>query len=158
MTATLRAGTGFLAVGFSPLVRRYTATDLPELLSLIQKNVSLNELHPSSNVVVQPCDWVQLSSMQPSSRSRCFTLDEPADVLLVVDCVYNPSLIDALTTTISHFANSRTTVLVFIELRSDEVVFSFLASWIKSGSWNIWRVVHESIPSRYAFWVGWKIE
>ncbi|KAF8261720.1 hypothetical protein EI94DRAFT_1745345 [Lactarius quietus] len=47
----LGAGTGLLALALSPLVRKYTATDIPALIPLIRKNVL------STSVTVTALDW-----------------------------------------------------------------------------------------------------
>jgi len=95
--------------------------------------------------------------MTPASRSKYFPVEsEPPDILLVVDCVYNPSLVPPLTEAMSYFAGDQTTVIVFMELRSEDVTQEFLASWMQSGAWIIWRIPHSTIHPRYVLWVGWK--
>lgn len=96
----LGAGTGVLGVLLAPYVGRYLATDLPELLPLIRKNIEHNfphsepthttvktsshghrrpkarKLHSgaseSSSTILetQPLDWLALEATQPGSKAR----------------------------------------------------------------------------------------
>jgi hypothetical protein len=44
----LRPGTGMLALALSSIYQRYMATDIPDLVPLIRKNIELN-LSPSAS-------------------------------------------------------------------------------------------------------------
>jgi len=151
-----RSGTGLLSILFSPLVRRYTVTDVPELIPLIKKNISMNiPSAPASNIVAQDLDWTALQSAPPALRAKAFSFDD-IDILLVVDCVYHPSLVSPLVDTIHYLTTpGKTTVVVVVELRAEDVVREFLETWLQSDPrWEIWSVGEQRLDSTYALWVG----
>ena len=161
-----------LAVVLSPFVRHYTVTDIVDIIPLIQKNISRNLDHPStsppkskaspsqarSNVTAMALDWLELRDATAAIRSKLVPV-EPADLVLVVDCIYHPSLLPALLTTIDYVTQpGRTVVIVAVELRADDVVREFLQGWLDmagEGTWEIWSV-SELLNGPYAMWVGWK--
>jgi predicted nicotinamide N-methyase len=161
------AGTGLLSVAFSPLMRHYTATDIGPLVPLIQKNVSLNFAgwpklpsgSPGSNISVEELDWELVQSTTASRRAKLHTPD-PVDLLLVVDCIYHPSLIPPLIATINHLTiPQQTTVLIVSELRSDDVMREFLDTWLAQPSWEIWHIGSNLLENqRYVMWVGQKLQ
>ncbi|KAH9911842.1 uncharacterized protein B0H18DRAFT_1088861 [Fomitopsis serialis] len=178
----LGAGTGLLGIALSPIVARYTLTDIDALIPLIRKNLAHNcnlpnltrsttarrSAHGTSgpapkdekhaNVVVEALDWEQLRGASPALRKSSFQYP-PIDVLLVVDCIYHPSLLPALLSTIDHLTTPGVTaVLVVVELRAEDVVREFLAGWLSiesNGMWQVWSVP-EVLDGPYAVWVGWK--
>ncbi|KAI0373587.1 hypothetical protein BV20DRAFT_1119130 [Pilatotrama ljubarskyi] len=168
----LGAGTGLLAVAFSPFTRHYTVTDIDDLVPLIRKNVARNLSHPpafpskqkgslsppSSNVTTAALDWIEMHEATPGLR-RKLAPDELADLLLVVDCIYHPSLIPPLLSTIDYLTvPDRTAVLVVVELRAEDVVREFLQGWLDlspAGEWEIWSI-GGLMEGPYAAWVGWK--
>ena len=161
------AGTGLLSMVLSTFVRRYTATDIGPLIPLIQKNVSLNFAgwpklpsgSPGSNISVEELDWQLLQSSTASRRAKLYTPD-PIDLLLVVDCIYHPSLIPPLVATINHLAiPQRTTVLIVSELRSHDVMREFLDTWLAQHNWEIWHVGSNLLGSQhYVMWLGQKLQ
>jgi len=157
----LGSGTGILSVALSSLVRHFTSTDIDDIVPLIQKNLVLNfpEWPHDSNVSLAPLDWVELQNTSKTNRSRFLKFD-PVDLLLVVDCIYHPSLIPPLVETIDYLAiPDVTTVLVVVELRAEEPIREFLSRWLDLPAWEIWRVGsgNEQIMERpYALWVGVK--
>jgi hypothetical protein len=155
-----------LSIALSPLVRRYTVTDIDALLPLIRKNLSLNfdswsttqSGLPGSNVYVEALDWQTLESTTPLFRSRCFSF-EPIDLVLVVDCIYHPTLLLPLVETVDFLAiPGRTAVLVIVELRAEDVIREFLNLWISRKGWEIWRVGGGFLGIPYVMWLGWKSE
>ncbi|KAM5543188.1 hypothetical protein V8D89_003062 [Ganoderma adspersum] len=172
----LGAGTGLLGVVLSPFVRHYTVTDIEELVPLIRKNVARNFSVPSASsrklkspapgspqlpppeVVVTALDWVQLHNTSVSLRPRLVPA-EPADIVLVVDCIYHPSLLPALLTTIDYLTiPDKTAVVVVVELRAEDVIREFLQGWLEKssqGEWELWSV-GDLLEGPYAVWVGWK--
>jgi protein N-lysine methyltransferase METTL21D len=148
-----------LSLILSPLVRRYTATDIPALLPLLHKNISLN-FPSANNITASALDWVLLHSTPSSQRARIFPMaKDPPDLVLVVDCIYNPALVPPLLSTMSYLAPAPVPVLVVVELRSVDVVREFLERWIESGEWEIWRVGGEEgglLGVPYVAWVGWR--
>jgi len=161
---TASAGTGLLSIVFSPLVRQYTVTDIPDLLPLIRKNISLNfEGWPNSkclgsNIAVEGLDWLELHRTPISTRAQLIsTPTEPIGLILAVDCIYNPSLLPALVETIDFLATpNKTAVIIVMELRQEDVVREFLELWIAKGGWEIRRVTNGFLGVSYAMWVGWK--
>ncbi|KAL4250006.1 hypothetical protein ABKN59_005937 [Abortiporus biennis] len=166
----LGAGTGLLGVVLGRLVRQYTATDIDPLIPLIRKNLSLNipgwvdpsqqQVGPCTrSVTAEPLDWVVLHQHAPS-RKPIYSF-EPVDLLLVVDCIYHPSLLPSLVHTIDYLTTpGRTAVLVLVELRAEDVIREFLERWLKissEGSWEIWHV-NGGVEGPYAMWLGWKSE
>lgn len=185
---TCSAGTGLLGLVVAPWVQRYITTDLDYLLPLIRKNIThnkaniLHELSKSSGFALQPdtitvdsLDWIQLLHTSPASRYQLFRLPPPnqsistpnaqvLDLIFVVDCIFNPSLLPGLVETIDHFAvPGRTKVVVAVELRSEEVIRDFLELWLGKGGWEVWRVGDlsdgngERLDVSFAIWVGMKV-
>ena len=160
----------------APLVRTYTITDIRPLLPLIRKNVSLNSRDGSlgkskSNITIEELDWLALTSLPPGtararycpvprvSDTRPESNDHGAwDLVLVVDCIYNPSLLPALVDAIDTVSTvGRTWVLVVAELRQEDVLREFLDLWLKqsSGSWEIMRV-EGLLDMHFVVWAGRK--
>ncbi|EEB94427.1 hypothetical protein MPER_06761, partial [Moniliophthora perniciosa FA553] len=153
------AGTGLLSIALSPLAKHYTVTDIDALVPLIKKNVQLNVPNDSnSNITVSALDWLILQSASPSSRRANFQFDSPPiDVLLVVDCIYHPSLLPCLVETMDFLAvPERTVALVVVELRAEDVIREFLQLWISKECWEVWRVDDQVLGKPYAMWAGMK--
>uniref|UniRef100_A0A0W0EZ17 Cmp dcmp deaminase family n=1 Tax=Moniliophthora roreri TaxID=221103 RepID=A0A0W0EZ17_MONRR len=153
----LGAGTGLLSIALSPLVKHYTVTDIDALIPLIKKNVQLNIPNDSdSNITVSALDWLVLQSASPSSRRANFQFDSPPiDVLLVVDCIYHPSLLPSLVETMNFLAvPERTVALVVVELRAEDVIREFLQLWIDKECWEVWRVDNQVLGKPYATWAA----
>ncbi|PIL34005.1 hypothetical protein GSI_03713 [Ganoderma sinense ZZ0214-1] len=173
----LGAGTGLLGVVLSPFVRHYTITDIEDLVPLIRKNVARNMPFPTApshkprsstpgsptpsstpEVTITALDWVQLDHTSPSLRPQLVPA-EAADIVLVVDCIYHPSLLPALLTTIDYLTiPNKTVVVVVVELRAEDVIREFLQGWLEKssqGEWEIWGV-GDLLEGPYAVWVGWK--
>ncbi|KAG6907135.1 hypothetical protein DXG01_010354 [Tephrocybe rancida] len=160
----LGAGTGLLAVALAPHVGHYTVTDIEALQPLLCKNIAANfpgwtglrtSLAPGHNVFVQELDWVALSNTAPAQRRRLVDIESP-DLVLVVDCIYHPSLLPSLVETINYIAvPGRTSVLVVVELRAEDVIREFLSLWLSRPGWEILRV-GGLLPGPYAAWVGWQ--
>ncbi|KAA1075308.1 hypothetical protein PGT21_033498 [Puccinia graminis f. sp. tritici] len=136
---------------------------------------------------VEEIDWVEVEKQwlktqdihQPRVQGNETKADRRAryDLILAVDCLYNESLILPLLRTIDHLASvesdgccSRTgptLVIVLSELRSSEVVESFVRHWLALGpTWSIFRLpsslLHRPYPSlnianpHYVLWCAWK--
>lgn len=152
----LGAGTGLLSIALSACAKSYTATDIAPLLPLLRKNVALNfagwtqntkppEGSPGSNISVEELDWETLLSLPPTGRSRYYPKPpEPNakwDLVLIVDCIYHPSLLPALVETIEAVSTAgKTWALVIVELRQEDVVREFLERWLNKGTWQLFRV------------------
>lgn len=160
-------------------MRKYTATDIDDLIPLIRKNIALNHCNDipdpasrhSRNVkrptprlsestpraVAESLDWVVLYETSPQLRQKNFSF-APVDLLLIVDCIYNPSLVPALLSTIDYVTTpEQTAVLVIVELRSADVIREFLEAWLtlSQGAWEV-SSIRGALDGPYAVWVGWK--
>ncbi|KAI6044367.1 hypothetical protein EDC04DRAFT_2877704 [Pisolithus marmoratus] len=160
-TCSPHAGTGLLGIALSPLFRAYTATDIPALLPLIRKNVAVK---PPMNLSVEELDWLTLTSLPPGpTRTRYCPYPRanstPSevdvwDLILVVDCIYHPSLLRPLVETIETLSHpGRTWVFVVVELRQEDVIREFLNLWLTAGDWVITRI-DGFLDENYAVWAG----
>jgi hypothetical protein len=107
-------------------------------------------------VTAEELDWLHVHRTPPSARARFFPLStDPLDLILAVDCIYNPALLPALVETIDFLTTpGKTVVLVVVELRQEDVVREFLELWLAKRGWEIWRVASGLLGSRYAVWTG----
>ncbi|KAF9266769.1 hypothetical protein L218DRAFT_978336 [Marasmius fiardii PR-910] len=156
----LGAGTGLLGVVLSPLSRKYTITDMDDLVPLIQKNIQSNipKWPHDTNITISSLDWFVLQQASPNKRREIYTFD-PIDVLLIVDCIYHPSLLPSLLETIDFLSvPGGTTVLVVVELRAPDVVREFLQLWISKSDWEVRRVADNGnlLGRPYVMWAGMK--
>jgi hypothetical protein len=160
----LRPGTGMLAVALSSICQRYMATDIPDLVTLIRKNIELNLSLSVSGCAVtdESLDWAVVHNAPCSTWHKLQLLsgtasdgrDETnsaasrnADLILVVDCIYHPSLIPPLVSTLEYLcsqggeptpsSSSCTDVLVVPELRAEVLVREFLDRWLALGGQQI---------------------
>lgn len=138
-------------------MQRYIVSDLDSLIPLINKNLVLNSeilREHSQNITLVAVDWLQLQSAPETLRRRSFQYGD-MDLLLIVDCIYHPSLIPPLVETINHFAIPRKTVVLNVmELRAEEVTREFLSRWLLLPGWKIYRLPSPGLP--YVTWCGWK--
>lgn len=156
LTLKSSAGTGLLSVALSPLVRHYTATDIPDLVPLLRKNIIHNQV--TKNVTVEELDWIYLQKLSTGQRAQAFSFRHPIDIILAVDCLYHPTLILPLVETLDYLTVPEQTLVVIVcELRSDEVTRDFLEAWItRSPGWEIHRI--PGVLGRpYVVWAGYKI-
>lgn len=129
-------------------------------LGLNNVQIAANTAHPdesSRGISAEALNWITLQKCSPSTRRTQFSY-APIDLLLVVDCIYHPSLLPALVATIDHLTTpDRTTVLVVVELRAEDVIREFLELWLgaSNGEWNIWHA-QGVMKGPYAVWAGRK--
>jgi hypothetical protein len=175
------AGTGLLAATLGRLCRRYTATDIPDLVPLIRKNIKPKEMTiklkahagaEASEVAAEALDWTTIHSTPRSLWSKLRLLPEltsvetgclDLDVVLVVDCIYHPNLISPLLATLDYLGSmsvSSPEVVVVAELRSEEVVREFVDGWVQMDGWTIWSLEtgeeEKGLGPRYGTWLGRK--
>jgi protein N-lysine methyltransferase METTL21D len=118
----------------------------------------LSPAREPTRVSAEALDWVALHNSPPAIRRAAYSYP-PIDLLLVVDCIYHPSLLPALVDTIDYLATiERTVVLVVVELRAEDVVREFLELWLGTGGGDIWEIWHlqDVMEGPYAVWLGWK--
>ncbi|KAJ7583254.1 putative methyltransferase-domain-containing protein [Mycena floridula] len=153
----LGAGTGLLSIVLSPFVARYTVTDIAALMPLIRKNITLNASSSISKIQAEELDWLVFQATPQNMRPQAFNFTS-ADILLVVDCIYHPALLPALVETIDFLTvPDRTTVLVVVELRAEDVIRTFLELWLSKPGWQIWRLGRQgALPRPYVMWAGIK--
>lgn len=172
----LGGGTGLLSLIIGSRVKSYTCTDLPELIPLIKKNIVLNcDLVPGheESLLVEALDWKDVKNCPEALRPRLLSHiygkciqgvegNTGFDLVLAVDCIYNPSLVPPLLATIDHFAiPNRSVIMIVMELRDENVVREFLTQWLAMTGWEIRQVGNDNHPSlldeRFVVWVGRKM-
>ena len=119
----------------------------------------ISEGSPGANIAVESLDWIELQTCSQAERRRLLTgISAPVDLLLVVDCIYHPSLVPPLLAAIDHFSTpDHTQVLVLSELRSEEVLREFLEGWVNTSGWKVWHVEGDLLQDQhYVLWVGQK--
>lgn len=244
----LGSGTGVLSVLLGPHTRRWIATDLPELVPLIDKNIKMNQndnsgsspkkkkqtsSQPGVSIVANELDWLSIADTDARSRARArarqhiqlppllaqipaykaspssqhhsdahaMVIQEPSTstqphfhLILAVDTLYNTSLVPSFVAVLDEFAlppylpqldvspTDPTLVLVVSELRDEEVLRSFLVSWLALDGWEIWRVGNalsffekditttgensenedatriNMLDGPFVVWAGWKVD
>ncbi|WVQ83854.1 hypothetical protein IAT38_005998 [Cryptococcus sp. DSM 104549] len=190
----LGAGTGLLALLLGPICGRYTASDRFENLKLVKRNLDLNGLgavgllpdlenetkHSSppkrgrkkegvkeAEVILEEIDWVEVSEEMKRHRHEAPKEGEKGyDLVLAVDCIYNEHLVQPLVDTLARYCpvGGDTVVWVVVELRSADVLTTFLDKWLNdpSGPWTIVRLggramgQWEGKRARWVGWVGWR--
>jgi protein N-lysine methyltransferase METTL21D len=133
---------------------------MPALLPLLRKNLlsvpgtpttfTSSSAASAGAITVTALDWTFPTQRQIDIR------DDPPDVLLVVDCIYHPTLVRPLLETMTTLAAPRHTVaLVVAELRAEDVLREFLEGWIMHG-WTVWSVAEGLLRPRWGMWVAWR--
>ena len=188
----LGAGTGILPCttghALTNLDTTWQATDQGDLLTLLQKNV--RQL-ASDRVVATEIDWLTVSralrqayrhptpyasllrNIRSEQSGNAGESDVPYDLIIAVDCIFNPSLftpfLDSLWAccTVSH-----TIAFVLVELREQEMMREFMQTWLEhtaslqgtaSGSvWQIWSIESsalglDGLQRGYACFVAFKV-
>lgn len=185
---------------------RWHATDQEAMLPLLQRNL-IGEHHGrgihAMDVHVSALDWLVASRLLRQAARAAYThgkdhfraqvmgnsqrgpsedtsaghADYP-DLLIAVDCVFNPALFAPLIDTLDLFTlPGHTVVFVLIELRSSDATLAFLETWLRQDEedrdelnvraaksrWQIWNVPSEQLAQGgsgldkgYAAWVAWK--
>jgi SAM-dependent methyltransferase len=159
----LGSGTGVLAVLLSHLVAQWIATDQAALLPLIRKNLAAQNQQSLERVLLDELDWVEAASAYARRHSPRRTdpkpLGDSVDLILAADCLYNEALVKPLLHTISYHAGQSTVVVVVSELRSSDVMLSFLSAWLEldQNGWEVWRASSlgpEFDEGQNVIWVG----
>jgi hypothetical protein len=160
----LGSGTGALAVVLAPFCRRWTASDLPEALRLIEANLKLNGLDPTLAVDIQELDWTTYLASSPDRPRPLADLASLPDLIVATDVLYHPSLIEPLLATLNFYSEPlRTTTLFVAEFRTEDVIRDWLTAWLADdGGWEIRRLPNGSgvggwgDGGRFVGWVAWR--
>jgi hypothetical protein len=141
-----------LPILLSRLTDQWIATDQAALLPLIGKNVAGQDQKTiGQHVRVEELDWIETASVYARRQQQAHaaprrtdptSLGDSIDLILAVDCLYNEALVIPFLHTIAYHAGHSTAVLAVSELRSSDVMLSFVSEWLalEQGSWEIWRV------------------
>ncbi|EPQ31526.1 uncharacterized protein PFL1_00859 [Pseudozyma flocculosa PF-1] len=172
----LGSGTGALAAMLASRVHKWVATDQDELVPLIRRN--LGRTTAAANAEACALDWFDFLR-PPSTAFRDRNLerilsrfDQPnadgggggggeryPDLILCADCVYNPSLFDALTATLAALTRPRHTVVVVVaEMRTDEGISDFLHAWrasLPDGGWRILSL-EDRLAKGFVVFAAWR--
>ncbi|KDN52386.1 hypothetical protein K437DRAFT_18144 [Tilletiaria anomala UBC 951] len=174
----LGAGTGVLsAILHSSTIFKagqgtvtWVATDQEALLLLLRKNINfVCDASLQTSPQAMALDWtqvrdaVQLTKRQPSALRTVLrdihapfgkhSLQDdlpfrPADIVVAVDCIFNPSLFPAFLDTLTALCHPEfTVVFVLVELREQAMMHDFLSAWVEhrhptqeSAQWAIWSI------------------
>ncbi|KIJ55493.1 hypothetical protein M422DRAFT_41449 [Sphaerobolus stellatus SS14] len=104
------------------------------------------------------------SKRKESNTSKEIPKKDSHLLIVAVDCIFNPALISPLLTTINYLASkgytrseessyTSATVLVVLELRSEDVTREFVEKWLAMpGEWELWNVPF--LGPKFAVWIG----
>nr|XP_031858685.1 uncharacterized protein CI109_005920 [Kwoniella shandongensis]KAA5525757.1 hypothetical protein CI109_005920 [Kwoniella shandongensis] len=123
-----------------------------------------------ATVRLEEVDWIAVSEETKRHRTNSHTHDGEEetkyDMILAVDCIYNEHLIQPLVDTLARYCpvGGKTVVCVVVELRSADVLTTFLETWTSdpSGPWTIVRLGEKGLGrwdgkrARWVGWVGWR--
>ncbi|CDZ96179.1 Cytosine deaminase FCY1 and related enzymes [Phaffia rhodozyma] len=153
----LGSGTGLVATFLAKFVRRWVCSDQLDCLKLISQNVSSLDPSNKTNIEIAEVDW--LHSTPPPT--------EAYDLILCLDCVYNPNVIKGLVQTFdSQAEEGRTVICIVMEVRAEDVVGEFLETWLQNGKsdgnkvhWIVNRFDWgdgDGAGGKFVGWLGWK--
>ncbi len=114
------------------------------MLTLLNKNAQLARRRvglPDSALSVAALDWIDVQQAVQSGRSsqvervlkdvRDLLPAGEADLILAVDCIFNPFLIPPFLDTLASLCTpDRSTAFVLVELREQEMMYEFISSWV----------------------------
>ncbi|KAM3392809.1 hypothetical protein ACQJBY_013773 [Aegilops geniculata] len=118
----LGAGCGLVSAVAALLGARVVATDLPDRVRLLRKNLEEN-VGDEGSAAVAELVWGDDYELDPELLD---TEAEPPELVLGSDVVYSEEAVGDLLATLTRLAGPRTTVLLAGELRNDVVVECFL--------------------------------
>lgn len=116
----LGAGCGLVSAVAALLGARVVATDLPDRVRLLRKNLEENVGDGDGVATVAELVWGDEYEVEPE------LLDPPPELVLGSDVVYSEEAVGDLLATLSRLAGPDTTVLLAGELRNDVVVECFV--------------------------------
>ncbi|XP_020178678.1 uncharacterized protein [Aegilops tauschii subsp. strangulata] len=125
----LGAGCGLVSVVAALLGARVVATDLPDRVRLLRKNLEENVPvggGAGGSAAVAELVWGDEYELDPELLLWLDQEAEPPELVLGSDVVYSEEAVGDLLATLTRLAGPRTTVLLAGELRNDVVVECFL--------------------------------
>lgn len=156
---------------------QWIATDRGENIPLMEKNFS-RSVKKQSQIHLSACelDWLQLHQFGNDDRSQRYKASYVRDVLgssshdstvtypdliICIDCVYNPALHAPLIATLDAFCEpGKTVILIVIKLRDVDNTRSFLQAWTEQVQHEIYHLEAELLPTTmqrgYAAWLAWR--
>ncbi|VAI00271.1 unnamed protein product [Triticum turgidum subsp. durum] len=121
----LGAGCGLVSAVAALLGARVVATDLPDRVRLLRKNLEEN-VGAEGSAAVAELVWGDGYELDPELLLWLGAEAEPPELVLGSDVVYSEEAVGDLLATLCRLAGPRTTVLLAGELRNDVVVECFL--------------------------------
>ncbi|CAM9353291.1 unnamed protein product, partial [Laminaria digitata] len=110
----LGTGTGIAGLAAAQCgARKVIMTDHPALGPLVQSNVERNEGVSGSRDIT----WVSHASLGPNSWSMESLEDDPFDLVLASDCLYDPAMFSAFRQALVAFCGPRTVLLMTYKRR-----------------------------------------
>jgi len=157
---------------------QWIATDQYDNLPVIEKNLFNSvKKHPHVQATACELDWLQIHNFGNDKRSQRLkseyalrilrrfsskddTVEYP-DLIVCIDCVFNPALHSPLISTLNTFCEPRKTViLLIVQLRDVDNTRSFLGVWTEQVGYEIYHLEDELMPPNmqrgYAAWVAWR--
>lgn len=154
--------TGLIGCVLARKVGKYVLTDQRSVLKLLQANVdanappparskrrvtkkSQNTPMPEHNVAVLELNW---ETDHAAALDQVLPMEQPLDLVIVCDCVFNDFLLKPLTDMCEEIAKrsqySQPVFLFAQQLRSDQVFSAFLE--LLCSKFRVWRVLDMMLP------------
>lgn len=165
-----------MSAGDAPL--QWVSTDQRDNIPLIEKNLANSvRKHPQMHVSACELDWLQVYNFGRDDRSQRHKAEyvkrtlsafssssdttEYPDLIICIDCVYNPALHTPLISTLDAFCEpNKTHILVIVQLRDVDNTRSFLEAWTEQTNHEIYHLEHDLLPPNmqrgYAAWMAWR--
>lgn len=166
LPAYLFANQSWTVPGNEPI--KWIATDQAELLPLLSRNLKGKD-SPSVKTYVDEYDWTYIQSLTNPRHRKDYLAEllspfssaetKYPDLVLCVDCVYNPALFRALANAIEAVCAQHTVVVIVVQLRAYDTIHEFLDVWLRSGKFCAYSVEDSALPPAfrqgYAIWIAW---
>ena len=167
--------TGLIGCAMSKRIATYVLTDQRSIIKLLQQNVTANaskgptsrlkaryakkqaaSLGLSSNVHVLELNW---ETDDASIVDEVLMSDQPIDLVVVCDCVFNDFLLEPLVNMCqklcSRSGEKQTVLLIAQQLRSDEVLSAFFSILLRE--FRVWRISNHGLPTSLHYGSGFAV-